>query len=960
MASYFWRPNAKDIPQITLARPAAIAEGDRFGLKSNGKGFEVEAAAAATVENVVDQLVAEYAVTDLAEFGRATCVKKTLNTVMTLTIDATGGTFTLERGGLPTANIDYDATAAAVQAAIVALDGVAAADVLVSGPDGGPYRIEFRGALAAAYEELLAVDDTNLTGGAAEGVIAYTWVGGPVVELRSVTPGQPFVFTAESTTSGGDNKVFTITLSGATGGGTFTIAVNDGSNVQTTGNLAYDISVINLQAALDGLSNVTSGDIVVSGAPGAWVLTSAQNFAGADLPVYTVDDDNLTGDDAVWEFSFYEAPSGGTYGISVTVAGATKTATVNYNDNAAAIQAALIAQISFILSGDVTVSGGLPWSAPVVLTFGGNLASVDVESVTVNPANLTGLTISASAATTQEGGGGVSVEPVAYWKLDESSGNAVDSVGSLSLTDTNTVGTAAGVQGTARQFVRANSERLTRTTHASIEFASSFSVDAFFRLDSLPSASGQMQIASKAGGSVSTNAWGLAVSPADLITCFVYDTVGNVTTLTATAFGALSIDTWYHVALVLDEPNNLLSLYVNGVLQTSTAFSGVPAAGTDLNVGSFTTLNYMDGRIDELGIWGAALTANDAVNRYAAGSGITYPFSGVNEVQTIDTTGTPAAGSFTVDVGGQLATFDFDEAAAAGQTKLAALSTVGAGNVSVTGGALPTQLVVEFIGALAETNVDEMVIDDTGLIVLVEETTEGGPGSAATAITTAGVANDSLTLTTVQAASGVNHFDALANWVDVSGVAAVALAVDGDTLEFVSGADCLYGLAQAALSPAAIVVHSSTLKIGLPEIADDGGFAEYLPTYLRIGNAADAQAIALSVGEGVNGDGSDRLKFDFDDCQFAAEVFKSGGGEDGLPAVLLKGTHAANTLEVEDGEVGLAVLEHEAATLATLQVHAGRVEAHGATLGNVTIEAGGRLTSIGCTVSGTFTDRNGA
>jgi hypothetical protein len=55
----------------------------------------------------------------------------------------------------------------------------------------------------------------------------------------------------------------------------------------------------------------------------------------------------------------------------------------------------------------------------------------------------------------------------AYYKADESSGDLIDAhSGGLNLTDTNTVGTAAGKVGTARDFEAANSERFTRTDHA--------------------------------------------------------------------------------------------------------------------------------------------------------------------------------------------------------------------------------------------------------------------------------------------------------------------------------------------------------------------------------------------------------------------------------------------------------------------------------------------------------------
>ena len=54
---------------------------------------------------------------------------------------ATAGTFTLTFRGRTTAGIAFDATAAAVKSALVALDGFTAADWTVTGSAGGPYAV---------------------------------------------------------------------------------------------------------------------------------------------------------------------------------------------------------------------------------------------------------------------------------------------------------------------------------------------------------------------------------------------------------------------------------------------------------------------------------------------------------------------------------------------------------------------------------------------------------------------------------------------------------------------------------------------------------------------------------------------------------------------------------------------------------------------------------------------------
>ena len=65
-----------------------------------------------------------------------------------VTVTATGGTFTLTFGASTTAAIAEAATAATVQAALVALSTVGTGNVMVSGSAGGPWAVTFIGAKA--------------------------------------------------------------------------------------------------------------------------------------------------------------------------------------------------------------------------------------------------------------------------------------------------------------------------------------------------------------------------------------------------------------------------------------------------------------------------------------------------------------------------------------------------------------------------------------------------------------------------------------------------------------------------------------------------------------------------------------------------------------------------------------------------------------------------------------------
>lgn len=106
---------------------------------------------------------------------------------------------------------------------------------------------------------------------------------------------------------------------------------------------------------------------------------------------------------------------------------------------------------------------------------------------------------------------------------------------------------------------------------------------------------------------------------------------------------------------------------------------------------------------------------------------------GVREVQTVTITGAPTGGTFTLTLSGQTTdAIAYNATAAAVASAVAALSNVGAGNVTATGGPLPgTAVALTFAPQLG--NVEQMTASAAGLTggtapaVSVTTTTEGTP-----------------------------------------------------------------------------------------------------------------------------------------------------------------------------------------------------------------------------------------
>ena len=96
------------------------------------------------------------------------------------------------------------------------------------------------------------------------------------------------------TLTAGTAEVQTLTASGTVSGGTYTLQFMG----ETTSSLAYNANTATIQAALDALVNVASGDITVGGGtlPGTpATFTFGGQYASADVPLIVVNGASLTG-----------------------------------------------------------------------------------------------------------------------------------------------------------------------------------------------------------------------------------------------------------------------------------------------------------------------------------------------------------------------------------------------------------------------------------------------------------------------------------------------------------------------------------------------------------------------------------------------------------------------------------------------------------------------------------------
>jgi hypothetical protein len=210
----------------------------------------------------------------------------------------TGGSFTLNFDGQLTAPIPFFASAASVQAALVALSNLGPGDVAVSGAAGGPWTVTFQGALTNSdVVQIVAFNN----------------------ELQRVTNPVP-------------GSALTLTYSG-----------------QRTALIPANATSGQVQAALEALSNINPGDVAVSGAAGGpWNIEFIGPLADQDVVAIAINDLEIQ------RVALPPSTTGGTFTLTF---GLDTTTPLPFDTTGPTIQAALEA-LGTINPGDVVVSGG--------------------------------------------------------------------------------------------------------------------------------------------------------------------------------------------------------------------------------------------------------------------------------------------------------------------------------------------------------------------------------------------------------------------------------------------------------------------------------------------------------------------------------------------------------------------------------------------------------------------------
>jgi len=207
---------------------------------------------------------------------------------------------------------------------------------------------------------------------------------------------------------------------------------------------------------------------------------------------------------------------------------------------------------------------------------------------------------------------------VAYWKMDETSGDRVDIHRGHDLTPS-TVGNAAGKLGNAATLTKAGTSSLVNTDSAFDFGVNDVEVAGWVKLTI-----GGTQEFINTHSAAAASGFYIVKDATDAIVVFLVDGAGAAMTK---AWSPV-VDTWYWISLAMDR-DGLMTLRIdNAVHQTvsiaafSSSVSGLPG----VQFGRLVVPTYADCDFDEWGFWNRLLTTTERAKLYSGGTGRTYPF----------------------------------------------------------------------------------------------------------------------------------------------------------------------------------------------------------------------------------------------------------------------------------------------------------------------------------------------
>lgn len=226
----------------------------------------------------------------------------------------------------------------------------------------------------------------------------------------------------------------------------------------------------------------------------------------------------------------------------------------------------------------------------------------------------------------------------AYWKLNESSGNAADSSGSSTLTNYGTATYAAGKVNNGVSLASASTQYLACADNVALSITGDLSISAWVKPATAPSES-RMTIASKfeASGTTNQRSWWLQYRETGGTKMIEMSVSADGSTRDVVTINVdLGTGVWKHIVWTYTAATSKYNLYIDGTAtggeQTGTRTS-IYDSTADFALGVYNDAadkaGLFNGMIDEVGVWSRVLSSTEVAALYNSGNALPYPFNGI-------------------------------------------------------------------------------------------------------------------------------------------------------------------------------------------------------------------------------------------------------------------------------------------------------------------------------------------
>jgi len=211
---------------------------------------------------------------------------------------------------------------------------------------------------------------------------------------------------------------------------------------------------------------------------------------------------------------------------------------------------------------------------------------------------------------------------VAYWKLDESSGNAADSVSGYTATNTNVTYADAKINNGA--VYDTNNDYLSPGDAANLKFSGAHSLNAWINLGGANRALYDMVFFK---GNDGVDFWCIALHWTGTNT-LRYAINANRANNAQTQLDctAITVDSNWHM-VTATYSGTVMKVYWDGTeIGTKNATQSIDTTGS-WYFGNTNGGRSVNKKLDELGMWSRALSSTEVTALYNSGNGIQYPFA---------------------------------------------------------------------------------------------------------------------------------------------------------------------------------------------------------------------------------------------------------------------------------------------------------------------------------------------